>query len=219
MIISFAGKARAGKDTCANVLVKKFGFTKMNLADPLKKMCSYAFDIPLNTFYDDNLKDKNFETPLKITSENVHKLITKLSEKGFEIDSEKELAFFNACVGHDVISPRALLQFIGTDVCREIVSPDIWLKIFIDDCNTTDGHIVCADARFPNEREAIKKAKGINALVLRPNYIHENSHVSENLLGEEKDYDVLIINDRTQGLLEEDIESWWFVRSNRAKRA
>jgi hypothetical protein len=215
MIVSFAGKARAGKDTCADVLVKKFGFKKMNLADPLKRICSRSFEVPLNYFYDDNLKDKTFDTPLRITSENVHKFIMELSEKGFKVDSEKELSFFNLCVGHDVSSPREMLQFIGTDVCRKIISDDIWLKIFIDECNSTDGNVVCADARFPNEREAIKKKGGLNVLVTRPGLESGDSHSSENLLGDAEDYDVIVINDRSKQIMESDIESWWFVKAKK----
>jgi len=218
MIISIAGKARAGKDTCANLLVKKFGFKKMNLADPLKTICSKSFDLPINVFYDDDLKDKNFDAPLRITSQHVYNIINNLTERGFEIDSQKELAFFNACVGRDIVSPRVLLQFIGTDVCREIVSPDIWLKVFIDDCNSTDGNIVCADARFPNERDAIKKTGGLSLLVIRPNFEIKTDHVSENLIGDPDNYDVVVTNDRSKGLLEQDIESWWFIRSNRNGR-
>ena len=77
---------------------------------------------------------------------------------------------------------------------------------------------MCADARFPNERQAIKKAGGVNALVIRPNFVIETNHSSENLLGDEKDYDVIIMNDRSREVMEEDIESWWFVRSNRHGR-
>jgi hypothetical protein len=215
MIVSFAGKARAGKDTCADVLVKKFGFKKLNLADPLKKICSRSFEIPLNHFYDDNLKDKPFDNSIRITSANVDVLITQLNEKGFDLNSAKELELFQACVGREIISPRNLLQFIGTDVCRSIVSDDVWLRMFVDECNSFDGNVVCADARFPNERELIKKHGGLNILVTRPGLESGDSHSSENLLGNSEDYDVIVINDRSKQIMESDIESWWFIKAKK----
>lgn len=215
MIISFSGKARAGKDTCADVLVNKFGFKKFNLADPIKTICSRVFDLPVNCFYDADLKDKIFDRTIKITSSHVDKLISEVSERGFTIDSAKELELFENCVGAEMISPRNILQFIGTDICRRIIDDEIWLTMFIQECNTFDGHVVCADARFPNERERIKRNGGLNVFVERPDLVSVDSHISENLLGEPGDYDVFVINDRSKQLMESDIESWWFTKSHR----
>jgi hypothetical protein len=44
MIIGITGKAGAGKDTAADVLVERFNFVKVALADPLKRICKDAFD-------------------------------------------------------------------------------------------------------------------------------------------------------------------------------
>lgn len=98
---------------------------------------------------------------------------------------------------------------------EKYVSEDIWLKLFFNYCNSVDGNIVCADARFPNEREAIKKHGGINVLVMRPELELKDGHISENLVGSPDEYDVFIVNDRSKELMESDVESWWFTRSNR----
>lgn len=44
MIIGITGKAGAGKDTAADVLVERFNFVKVALADPLKRICKDVFD-------------------------------------------------------------------------------------------------------------------------------------------------------------------------------
>jgi len=44
MIIGITGKAGAGKDTAADVLVERFNFVKVALADPLKRICQEVFD-------------------------------------------------------------------------------------------------------------------------------------------------------------------------------
>jgi hypothetical protein len=42
MLIGFSGKAGSGKDTSADYLVHRFGFTKMSFAGPLKAMLATA---------------------------------------------------------------------------------------------------------------------------------------------------------------------------------
>jgi hypothetical protein len=50
MIISFAGKAGVGKDAAASLLVEKYKFVKVALADPIKRICQNVFG-----FTDDQL--------------------------------------------------------------------------------------------------------------------------------------------------------------------
>lgn len=44
MLLGIAGLAGSGKDTVANMLVERFAFTKVSLADPLKRICKDVFD-------------------------------------------------------------------------------------------------------------------------------------------------------------------------------
>ena len=44
MLIGLNGKAKSGKDTSADIIVNKYGFVKMSLADPLKRFCFEVFD-------------------------------------------------------------------------------------------------------------------------------------------------------------------------------
>lgn len=43
MIIGLSGQAGVGKDTVADVLVARCGFTKVALADPMKRFCAQVF--------------------------------------------------------------------------------------------------------------------------------------------------------------------------------
>lgn len=51
MIIGITGKARSGKDTIADVLVKNYGFVKINYADHLKKCTSLLFNFNNDQMY------------------------------------------------------------------------------------------------------------------------------------------------------------------------
>jgi hypothetical protein len=43
VIIGISGKAGVGKDTATDLLVERFGFVKVALADPLKRICKEVF--------------------------------------------------------------------------------------------------------------------------------------------------------------------------------
>ena len=55
-------------------------------------------------------------------------------------------------------SPRELLQYLGTDVCREHLGQDVWVDAMIRKVRATMGtHWVVDDLRFMNEANAIRK--------------------------------------------------------------
>lgn len=57
-LIGFTGKARCGKDTAGDYLIKRHNFTRYGFADPLKRACSEMFGVPINHFYDDEFKEE-----------------------------------------------------------------------------------------------------------------------------------------------------------------
>ena len=62
MIILLVGKPSSGKDTFAQYLVDKYGFIRLSFADKLKEEVSTNLNIPLNYFYDRDLKDTFIDT-------------------------------------------------------------------------------------------------------------------------------------------------------------
>lgn len=71
-IFGLMGKAGAGKDTSANIIKDYLGGTPIiySFADPLKKMCSDIFEIPIEWMYRQDLKAEyvnvNFRNPLLV---------------------------------------------------------------------------------------------------------------------------------------------------------
>ena len=57
MIIGIGGKAMCGKDTVAAHLVTNHGFVKYSMADPLKEMVMYLFDMTYEQMYDTKQKE------------------------------------------------------------------------------------------------------------------------------------------------------------------
>jgi hypothetical protein len=58
------------------------------------------------------------------------------------------------------LTPRWVLQYWGTEVCRKAFHDDIWIASLENKIRNSQDHVVISDCRFPNEIEAIKKAGG-----------------------------------------------------------
>jgi hypothetical protein len=65
------------------------------------------------------------------------------------------------------ISPRTALQKIGTEMFREHICDDVWIKAVLQEIESIDKHVVVTDCRFENEIQAIKDAGGIILFVQR----------------------------------------------------
>lgn len=58
MLIAILGKKHSGKDTIADFLIEKYGFTKYSFADPLKKGIQFFFNLTDNQLNDQKLKEE-----------------------------------------------------------------------------------------------------------------------------------------------------------------
>jgi hypothetical protein len=211
MIIGVNGRARSGKNTIADVMVKKFGFTQISFADPLKNICSDAFEIPLNYFHDDNLKDSPFPVPVVVTEQHLERLVTNLISAGCTFTNDQINELNTKGLGYSFISPRNLLQIVGTDLVRGTLGDTTWIDIFKRTIAKSDGNFIVPDARFINERRIVKELGGYNFLIIRPGLppIAESAHESELLGISEQLIDVTILNDSTVNSLQMEIELWW----------
>ena len=113
----------------------------------------------------------------------------------------KQLSMMLDLAGSKLDSSRTLLQFIGTEVMRDCLDPDIHAKIVFQKIKMDKlKNVVIADARFENERLMTRKEGGklvlIDCVQTRE---QESSQRSETGLGSHDDYDVVIINNKREG--------------------
>lgn len=205
MILTLSGQKQSGKDTVASFL-KDFGFQRIALADPLKELCSGVFHIPLHYFNDSELKEKALgPTPNYIALSQYWaivdfcKLHTKIPEK---IKPNEKISYN---------SPREILQKVGTDIIRNHIDPDLWIKIAINKVKGL-GHWVVTDCRFPNERDIFRTAGATLGLVLRPGLNNSDAHASETMLGNTNDYDIVFMNNGSVSDLRRDVTMWATLR-------
>lgn len=208
VIVCLAGRARSGKDSVGSVL-KSEGFEQMALADSLRELCSAAFEIPLNVFTDDNLKEKTFERPILLKPDHLA-IIENIVEKewgfGINYDTHVNLMF---SLDTEFKHPRHILQYVGTELLRKNIDDQIFLKVADKKISESTKDIVITDCRFSNEREWFRKKGATICLVKRPSLaVSTDTHISENDLGEDKDYDVIITNDSDLNQLKLNVSMW-----------
>lgn len=66
---------------------------------------------------------------------------------------------FGSCVRKVELTPRLLMQLIGTDCMRNIIHPNIWVISLFSNYNE-DSNWIITDPRFTNQIEAIKERGG-----------------------------------------------------------
>lgn len=82
-------------------------------------------------------------------------------------------------------SPRELMQSMGTEWAREMVHPDVWVKIAEQNLNYLQNSLssvvgfVVSDVRFENEAEFIRQRGGTIIHIERPDAPAVNPHSSE----------------------------------------
>jgi hypothetical protein len=77
----------------------------------------------------------------------------------------------------DGITPRHLMQTVGTEWGRRMIHADLWLRACLARL-PAEGAVI-SDVRFPNEAEAITNAGGAVIRISRPGAGEGDSHASE----------------------------------------
>ena len=134
MIIGICGFIGSGKDTAANYLVGWHGFRRDSFAGALKDAVAHVFG------WDRELLEGS-------TPES-------------RVWREQVDPWWAERLGMPDLTPRWVLQYWGTEVCRSGFHDDIWIAALENRLRQRTGHTVISDVRFPNEVGAIRRAGG-----------------------------------------------------------
>lgn len=208
MIIGIGGEKKAGKSTAAEYLVNSQGFTELSFAYPLKRLCSDVFDVSPTYFTDQELKDQPFAYPLMITDEHIAAIVKLVGATEDSITIGQIYALGNVGLDKIITTPRELMQFVGTDLIRECISQDFWVKALAHDIGQLV-NVVVPDVRFASERAFLRSIGATLALVERPGQEHGDKHSSENSLGGREEYDIVFNNDGSIEQLHNNLNFWY----------
>ncbi len=141
MIIGVCGFIGSGKDTIADYLVNFHGFRRESFANSLKDAVAHVFG------WDRTMLEGR----------------TKQAREW----REQVDPWWAERLGMPNLTPRWVLQYWGTEVCRKAFHDDIWIASLENKLRNSKDDIVISDCRFPNEIKSIKDAGGIVIRVKR----------------------------------------------------
>jgi hypothetical protein len=207
-LIGIGGVKGAGKNTAAEVLRDEYGFKEISFAMPLKKICANATGLDYDLFDSQHHKDQPFPGgPVILRFTTLQELIKYASVYG-KISGDQAELIITTALRRSLNTPREMLQYVGTQLFRELVDREFWTKAFTKEAQKRD-KVVVPDVRFPNEREVIRKLGGAMILIEREGHNSADSHASETSLGHPSEYDFQITNDGTISKLHTNISNWY----------
>lgn len=139
MLIGLCGLIGSGKGTVAEYLMEEHYFLNASFAEKLKDACACIFG------WDRDMLEG--DTP---ESRRLREIVDP---------------WWSERLGIPNFSPRFALQYVGTEVMRDALHPDIWVlatermlsyHLSLD----FSENIVIADVRFPNEIDMIRRLGG-----------------------------------------------------------
>ena len=141
MIIGICGFIGSGKDTIADYLVNIHQFRRESFANTLKDAVANIFG------WDRDMLEGR----------------TRQSREW----REQVDPWWAKRLNMPDLTPRWVLQYWGTEVCRRSFHDDIWIAALENKLRNSTDDIVISDCRFPNEIKSIKAASGIVVRVIR----------------------------------------------------
>lgn len=140
MIVTVSGFIGSGKDTVSSYLQDKYNFQQVSFAGALKDAVASVFGWDRSM-----LEGRTAES--RAWREQVDQWwSTRLNMN---------------------ITPRWVLQYWGTEVCRQGFHDDIWIASLENRLRNNKDNIVISDARFPNELASVRKMGGVSFRVVR----------------------------------------------------
>ena len=141
MIIGVCGLIGAGKDTIADYLVNIHQFRRESFANTLKDAVSAVFG------WDRDLLEGR----------------TRYSREW----REQVDPWWAERLDMPNLTPRWILQYWGTEVCRRGFHDNIWIASLENKLRNSSDDVVISDCRFPNEIKAIRNQGGTVLRVVR----------------------------------------------------
>lgn len=158
-VVGISGLARAGKDTAADQLLERsLGYVRLTFAQALKALAHDLLDKDTRTLW-----GGHFVLPqTHVRQVPAHKVLDTLDELCVGLTAED--------IDQKTEAGRKLLQYLGTEVARELIKDTFWVDNLEERVASVFGfhyriapaawRIVVSDVRYRNEAEWVRRNKG-----------------------------------------------------------
>lgn len=214
-LIGLSGQLQNGKDTVADLILKLTGeqihhtptMTKIDgqkiptwkttrFAGKLKIMTALIIGCDVADLEREDFKNKELGEEWRrwffVSGINEEKISQYYPTEEDAINAGKHIQWLRS----ELLTPRLILQLLGTEGGREVIHPNIWVNSTLNGLKESD-RVIVTDTRFPNEVAGIKRRDGIVVRVIRPNKVSTSTHISETSLNDYTDWNYVIVNDGT----------------------
>lgn len=181
-IIGISGKIGSGKD----LVGKMIQYLSTAKGTSSYKEFYKRHIISDQVIYDPVYKIRKFADPLK----DCVCIILGCSREQLEDHAFKEK---DLGVEWDHLTPRKILQRLGTEGGRVAIHTDIWVNSTFANIGDSD-KVVLTDMRFPNELESVKSRGGLTIRINREGHNDTGDHPSETAL-DGAEFNIVINND------------------------
>lgn len=106
--------------------------------------------------------------------------------------------------GFATVTPRRVMQTLGTDWGREAIDQDLWIKVArtkIEGLLARGVSVVVDDLRFPNELLFVRAMRGVAVRIVRPDPSRDGGSSRYEGLLDNADFDFVLDNDGSLGTL------------------
>lgn len=200
--IVLAGKKQVGKDTSAEIIKRILVFQGtdkqrihiVHFADALKRATSEVFGIPLPDMETEAGKQSETEIPWPDDIRGHYEGMGGPHDNGVWVPIQHPSHYCNQ-YGQvpKNMTVREILQFVGTELFRLQMDPDVWVKSVFRKQYRDDDIVLVADCRFPNEA-SYSRERGLLIKVERNTPKSGDQHLSETALDSYDDYHHVVIN-------------------------
>ena len=194
--ITLAGKKQVGKDTSAQYIKQILGEDRTHIvhfADALKDACVLIFGIQREDMETEVGKQKLTQVPWPFAYKHGFG-DAELRKDGIESTADVWVPYTHSgplswhhpsthqgAEGPKFMTVREVLQFVGTNLFRNQLEPDVWVQSVYRKKYREDDVVVVADCRFPNEADFARK-HGILISIERETGLEGDAHASETAL-------------------------------------
>jgi hypothetical protein len=160
--IMLCGAAGSGKTTVAAVLRRHIpNITELTFAAPLKTICLRAGRLLLPP-----------DVGASLTADHFHDPVLKATPLEVEVDGHER--------GRNALTPRAIMQVLGTDILRGVLGPDVFIGPVLAGAARAAAakqHIVVSDVRFANEMGTAPALAALGFRVVRLRIVRKEASV------------------------------------------